>query len=107
MPASVALHRHDFGLHQRPGRHPRTNALAFAREVRALRCTCTAGRASKDEPPCAFILRGAQGRAPQDDERPWKHTEGLLRHHAHTPRYACLMVSLLSISADVPEARRL
>jgi hypothetical protein len=36
-------------------------------EVRALRCTCTAGRASKDGPRAVLILRGAQERAPQDD----------------------------------------
>src|SRR5882757_5187696 len=29
-------------------------------EVRALRCTCTAGRASKDGPRALLILRGAQ-----------------------------------------------
>ena len=33
-------------------------------EVRALRCTCTAGRASKDGPRALLILRGAQERAP-------------------------------------------
>src|SRR3954463_982511 len=33
-------------------------------EVRALRCTCTAGRASKDGSRAVLILRGAQERAP-------------------------------------------
>jgi hypothetical protein len=45
---------------QIPTRHPK---------VRALRCTCTTGRASKDESATGgpVVLRGAQGRAPQDD----------------------------------------
>ena len=41
-------------------RHPRMSAIALTREVRALRCTCTAGRASKDDNMhgLATILRG-------------------------------------------------
>src|SRR5258708_5954406 len=40
-------------------RHPRATALPLSLEVRALRCTCTAGRASKDERTRAVVLRDA------------------------------------------------
>src|SRR6266478_3882794 len=38
-------------------RHPCVTASPLSLEVRALRCTCTAGRASKDERPRIFELR--------------------------------------------------
>ncbi len=47
-----------FALNQRT-RHPCATASPLPLEVRALRCTCTAGRASKDGPRAALILRGS------------------------------------------------
>jgi len=49
-------------------RHPRATASPLSLEVRALRCTCTAGRASKDERPGPSSFETHRFRdAPQDD----------------------------------------
>ncbi len=74
--AYITKGRCSWRMRARSSRHSWSSALKLSRhpEVRALRCTCTAGRASKDGPRAVLILRGAQASgaiappsAPQDD----------------------------------------